>query len=191
MNITHDLIWQVDEVIPKEICEYTIDSYKKQEEEKATIAEGNKNSIFNDHVRDTKINWLDQMSPIGCTLQVYINAANKNAGWDFNLYHMEKIQLSKYDKNGFYDWHIDTCPPNANDIQRKISAVALLSDPEDFKGGKLQIKDLSDYGYDEDMITLKQGSIICFPSYLEHKVTRVTEGVRYTAVTWMTGHKWV
>jgi PKHD-type hydroxylase len=33
----------------------------------------------------------------------------------------------------------------------------------------------------------KQGSIVVFPSFIEHKVTPVTKGVRYTAVTWANG----
>ena len=34
---------------------------------------------------------------------------------------------------------------------------------------------------------LKQGSFIMFPSYMKHRVTPVTSGTRYSAVTWAYG----
>ena len=88
---------------------------------------------------------------------------------------------SKSVDNGFYDWHMDSYPPK-NGIQRKLTCVILLNDSTDYEGGELQIKNL------EDRILLKnQGSVIVFPSFIDHRVTPVTKGVRYTAVTWALG----
>jgi PKHD-type hydroxylase len=58
----------------------------------------------------------------------------------------------------------------------------LLNDPSEFEGGILQLK-----GMEDQNVLDKQGSIIVFPSFIEHKVTPVTKGVRYSAVTWASG----
>jgi len=191
MNILHNLIYIHDNVIPKDLCELIINNFDSDNAQNATIMQGTETNQTDNSIRDTKLNWESPMSPIGCILQSYIYQANKQAGWDYNISHMEKIQMCKYDRKGFYDWHIDTCPPDAHEIQRKISIVAMLSNRDDFHGGDLEIKNLTDYGYEQNTIKLKQGSIVCFPSYLEHRVTPVLYGQRYTAVGWMSGRKWV
>ena len=185
MNILHNLIYIQDNAIPKDVCNFLINKFDSDNAKSATIMQGEDNSV-----RDAQLNWESPMSPIGCILQCYIYQANQQAGWDYKISHIEKIQMCKYDKDGFYDWHIDTCPPDQYNMQRKISIVAMLSNPDDFHGGDLEIKNLTDYGYEQNTIKLKQGSIICFPSYLEHRVTPVLYGQRYTAVGWMSGHKW-
>ena len=37
----------------------------------------------------------------------------------------------------------------------------------------------------------KKGSIIVFPSFIYHRVTPVTEGTRYSLVTWNLGYPYV
>jgi PKHD-type hydroxylase len=57
-----------------------------------------------------------------------------------------------------------------------------MNDPSEFEGGLLQLR-----MYQEFTPELKMGSIIAFPSFLEHGVTPVTKGVRYTATMWLSG----
>jgi PKHD-type hydroxylase len=65
-------------------------------------------------------------------------------------------------------------------MQRKLSAVLMLSDQNDYEGGELEIRDV-------DPIKLNQGSIIIFPSPLFHRVKEVTKGNRFSAVAWAVG----
>jgi predicted 2-oxoglutarate/Fe(II)-dependent dioxygenase YbiX len=69
-----------------------------------------------------------------------------------------------------------------NGEQRKLSCVILLNDSTEFEGGCLRIKEV-----ESNNLLVKKGSIIVFPSFLEHTVTPVAKGVRYTAVTWASG----
>jgi len=60
--------------------------------------------------------------------------------------------------------------------------VCMMSDPVDFEGGALQLR-----MYQEFTPPMTKGTIIAFPSFLEHQVTPVTKGVRYTATMWLSG----
>ena len=71
---------------------------------------------------------------------------------------------------------------------RKLSVVFLLNQPNvDFKGGDFQIC----LGLQETPVNveMKKGRMIAFPSFLIHKVTEVTEGIRKSIAIWVTGPK--
>lgn len=134
-------------------------------------------------IRVTDVLFQDPMQPLGCIARTYLEVANQSAGWNYTLTGQEDTQLARYKSinKGHYDWHMDSTPP-VNGIQRKLSCVILLSDPAEFEGGVLQLKHLEDKN-----LLDKQGTIIVFPSFIDHKVTPVTKGVRHTAVTWAIG----
>jgi PKHD-type hydroxylase len=71
-----------------------------------------------------------------------------------------------------------------NSITRKISIVVQLSDPDEYEGGELQIQTGS-----ESYISIlkKKGAVTLFPSYMRHRVTPVTKGVRKSLVLWVGG----
>ena len=120
------------------------------------------------------------------TIYNYIISANQNAGWNFELTGMEDVQIGRYIDKGFYDWHMDTFAPDSGNYQRKLSCSIQLSDPDDYEGGELILKT----GKNKDDIhtfTKKRGSVIVFPSMIYHKVTPVTRGERFSAVSWMRG----
>jgi PKHD-type hydroxylase len=56
----------------------------------------------------------------------------------------------------------------------------------DYEGGDFEMRGLKD-----KVPRLEEGSIIVFPSFLEHRVTPVTEGIRYSLVTWFVGPPYV
>jgi PKHD-type hydroxylase len=95
----------------------------------------------------------------------------------------EDTQIGRYrgDNKGHYGKHFDAEQPK-DGIQRKLSVSILLNDPSEFEGGELQFT-----GVDNCKVLTKQGSIVVFPSFVEHLVTPVTKGVRYSAVTWASG----
>ena len=78
---------------------------------------------------------------------------------------------------GHYGWHIDA---GFGHPLRKISAVVLLNEAEDFEGGVLEVKGA-------DPIELVRGHAVFFPSFLLHQVTPVTEGERIALVAWIHG----
>jgi PKHD-type hydroxylase len=178
----HDY-WLWNSVLPKWFCEEQINNINWTEKEQGKVKKG-KEHVLDLEKRITDIVWEDISSPIGCIAQVYINMANENAGWNFNLSNTSGIQIGKYDSStkGFYDWHTDDgLKPKENGLVRKLSVSILLSDTNDFEGGMFEFEN-----FDTQPI-LKQGSIIVFPSQISHRVTPVTLGTRYSAVTWVQG----
>jgi PKHD-type hydroxylase len=171
--------WKWDAVLSKEFCRSVLEQIDWATAEDATLS----NKIINTEIRRTDVIWQDPLQPVGCIARCYIDQANQSAEWGYSVGSQEMTQLSRYKSTdeGYYDWHIDASAPQ-NGIQRKLSCVILLNDPSEFEGGVLQLK-----GMEDQNLLDKQGSIIVFPSFVEHKVTPVTKGVRYSAVTWASG----
>lgn len=134
--------------------------------------------------RRTKVFWIPknkQFLNLYRTFFDIINTCN-NEFFQFRLHEMiENIQYSVYNSedNGYYDWHTDMGSSN----NRKLSLVCHLSDPSEYEGGELQIN-MSGKSIDTEK---GLGNIIIFPSYLVHRVTPVTKGVRRTLVLWVAG----
>ena len=80
-----------------------------------------------------------------------------------------------------YDWHIDLGTGRFS--RRKISLSVQLSVASAYEGGELEFH-IS--GLDREKMR-QQGALIAFPSFLEHRVTPVTQGVRFSLVAWVDG----
>lgn len=93
------------------------------------------------------------------------------------------IQLTYYkeDDKGTYDWH---CDDNflARGFYRKLSMAAIIKKSDE--GGEF---DLSGGCPDFNQ---EVGSVIAFPSFVEHKVHPVTKGERISIVIWFCGPQW-
>jgi PKHD-type hydroxylase len=100
----------------------------------------------------------------------------------------EAMQLGVYTEHdqGHYDWHIDS-GLETNTVPRKLSMALLLSDPSEFEGGELQVMRA---GVPES-VEQKRGRAWFFPSYLMHRVTPVTKGIRRSLVMWVGGPAFV
>ena len=101
------------------------------------------------------------------------------------------IQLAEYNSSeaGKYDWHSDLdWFSNRPFSERKLTLVMQLTDPLKYEGGSLEFEK---YKWSpEELIKRKErGSIIIFPSFVSHRVTEVTKGVRRSLVVWMEGPK--
>jgi PKHD-type hydroxylase len=101
--------------------------------------------------------------------------------WGFG----EHLQYTEYygDDEGHYTWHIDSGITSTNHGPRKLSVVLQLSDPCEYEGGNLQVK----LGADPQTISKDLGLVAVFPSFVLHRVTPVTSGLRRTLVAWLTG----
>lgn len=179
-SLVHNIYWKWDAVVPLEFCDAALEQIDWATVKQATVT---RNDVVDMQTRRTDIVWQNSMQPLGCIARTYIEVANQSAGWGYSLTGQEDTQIGRYKSSdaGFYDWHMDSFPPE-NGSQRKLSCVILLNDASEFEGGVLQLK-----GLEDQVLLEKKGSIIVFPSFIEHKVTPVTKGVRYTAVTWATG----
>jgi PKHD-type hydroxylase len=122
--------------------------------------------------------------------------ANKVSGWNLDIHAAESMQLTRYQKGGFYTWHRDGSsdslsaydkPENSfmHGKVRKLSLSLILND--NFEGGDLEF---CSYGEEKSTITpieAKAGDMIFFTSGMEHRVAPVTKGVRYSLVNWFVG----
>jgi PKHD-type hydroxylase len=111
----------------------------------------------------------------------YAKTANKQM-WNFDIwgYHDQLQYTTYYGDGGHYDWHADLGPGISN---RKLSVVLQLSDPDEYEGGDLQMN----IGSSILTVPRELGLICFFPSFLLHRVTPLTSGVRKSLVTWLCG----
>jgi PKHD-type hydroxylase len=143
-------------------------------------------SVINQDVRRTQVSWIH---PNDETIWFYDRMASVTQGlnsdfYNFDLYGFrESIQFAIYEGGlkSHYDWHIDGGTTLGS--PRKLSLVLQLSDPSDYEGGELQIQ----AGSGISLVPKEKGLIVAFPSYTLHRVTPVTEGIRYSIVVWACG----
>jgi len=144
----------------------------------------NNNNRYDTKMRVTTIGWIpfDQGAPMyGRIEQWMINTNINHFGFE-GMQITEQAQYTEYPKGGFYEWHVDTdlvmaqMPP-----VRKISMTLLLSDPQDFEGGELELID------DKKRPNLKRGYALFFASFIRHRVKPVTKGNRKSLVMWFGG----
>ena len=101
--------------------------------------------------------------------------------WDFDLTNLRDIQVIRYDSGGHYDWHLDI--GRGANLSRKLSMVLPLNDSSEWEGGELLVK----ANPDEVSMPFKVGVPIVFPSFILHKATPVTSGVRYIVAAFCSG----
>lgn len=170
--------WKWDKIIPKEYCELIVSNVDWNAQHTAKII-GKVTEKQLLKKRKTEVVWEPKASVVSCIAEKYVHLANQAAGWNFNLTEIEHVQMGKYHSGGFYTWHTDDSALAEN--PRKLSFVLLLNNPTEYEGGVFQFEKL------KEQPVLEQGSILVFPSFLRHRVTPVTAGIRYSAVTWMRG----
>lgn len=147
-------------------------------------------STQNEEYRSSEIRWIPVGSDpwIDSHLWGFAQTANRNA-FGFDISYINDIQYTTYNasENGKYDWHHDTFWANPTAFDRKISIVIQLSDPEDYEGGDFEIDPQYEQLPAADIRT--KGAVIVFPSFIRHRVTPVTKGVRRSLVCWVEGPK--
>lgn len=139
-------------------------------------------------VRRSKIGWLTEDIELRNFLyDTFIVPANRN-GFGFDITRFADIQYTEYhaSDNGHYDWHADVFWNNTETMyDRKLSLTIQLSNPDEYEGGDFQFQHVDT---PEDI--KKKGTVLVFPSYLFHRVTPVTKGIRKSLVAWFEGPYW-
>jgi len=137
-------------------------------------------------VRSSKIKWIPQTNNWQWLYQKLFNMIEEANGtlWNFDLFGTnEFIQYTEYlaSDQGHYDWHQDIGPGGPS--LRKVSLVVQLTEAEEYEGGDLQIWP----GGNIWTVPKGKGNVAIFPSYMMHRVTPMTSGVRKSLVLWAGG----
>ena len=78
-------------------------------------------------------------------------------------------------------WHVDDGAKLPS--PRKLSATLQLSDGNAYEGGDLEL-----FGtHQVEKAPRQRGALVIFPSFVLHRVTPVTAGVRKALIIWSTG----
>lgn len=140
-------------------------------------------------VRISRIKWLypskDCEWLYDKLLNMIVEANNKL--WNFNLFGLvDAIQYTEYHatNNGHYGWHQDIGPNMLS--TRKISVTVQLSHPSEYDGGDLEYF-LGGNPEKAYKVPKNKGLVFIFPSFMMHRVTPVTRGVRRSFVLWVGG----
>ena len=198
-SFPYEKFFVMEKELPAEICDQIVSGYENHGRWIESVVDEGK---LNRQVRKSKNQWLadngGEHAWLADALWKHLPSANSTCGWDFDIRGLQDVQMTKYDVGEYYDFHLDGNPGYEEGMAshdrnmmlqgciRKISVVILLSD--DFEGGKFEFTSYAK-GNSQiiDLNLTKKGTIVFFPSFLEHRVTPVTEGVRHSAVGWFTG----
>ena len=149
-------------------------------------------SVFGDSdlkkVRRSQVAWIDNNPDTGWFYDRMAWIARQLNGqfFKFDLFgFVEDFQYTVYDEKelGHYDWHVDRGTLKDGMSPRKLSLVLQLSHEYEYDGGELQIMS----GPNPQSVKKERGLVAAFPSYMLHRVTPVTAGVRKTLVVWTSG----
>lgn len=177
--------WAWDKAIDDKVCDEIVSRYTNFE--KATVLKEDTNI----DVRKNKTTFSDDNN-LYELIYPYVNSANEQAGWNFDLHGAEGMQISKYDKDDHYDWHIDggsDIHHSKNGYVRKLSLILTLTDKKEYEGGEFEI-DLGPFAQKRNLVVdalNNKGGLIVMPSFLYHKVNTITKGTRHSLVMWVVG----
>lgn len=119
--------------------------------------------------------WIYDKISLAC---IMVNANR----YKFDILGFEtNLQLSNYEKGGFYGWHMDS--GNKKSSVRKLSISIQLSGADEYEGGELQFL----RGNSTADASKAKGTAIIFPSYIYHRVQPVISGCRKSIVGWIAG----
>jgi PKHD-type hydroxylase len=82
---------------------------------------------------------------------------------------------------GHFHWHNDYSHESL-ESPRKLTVIIQLSESSDYEGGNLEV-----FGASVSVLPRERGTVVCLPSFVPHRVTAVTSGVRKVLVAWIAG----
>ena len=177
------LFWAWEKELSSETCDHIISLAKDIPPEKGVVGGiGDDPGRLEHKQRDSDVRWITDNFIVNALLG-FGNQAN-HSSWGMNIDTISSIQFTDYTKEQHYDWHMDTYERGPD--MRKVSIIVQLTDSDDYEGGDFQFRHYG--GQVEEVPILRQrGTVLVFPSWLEHRVTPVTKGKRQTLVAWMSG----
>ncbi len=211
--MAHQSIWYLTN-LPKKVVEIIDEDLINNFDDQMSSSKIERQDV-NKNVRNSENVWIDSNHWIAGFIWHYVQKANNN-NFLYDLTHIDgsSLQYTKYSKGQFYNWHNDQYHSNFyspvhteinaklsttdenynkernvinNECVRKLSFSLQLSDPDDYEGGNVQLLDENNKSY---IAPRNRGAIILFDSRTQHRVLKVTKGVRRSIVGWVVGPRW-
>lgn len=153
----------------------------------ATVGVDNPNRVEHS-LRESTIRWIPPQGEPRLVQRImgFLKAANRSFGFD--IAGLFDIQFTEYhgSRHDKYDWHHDVRLKGPMAYDRKLSVVIQLSPRESYEGGTFEFSTVDHPGAAFE----PRGSVLIFPSFLQHRVLPVTSGIRHSLVTWVEGPRW-
>ena len=135
-----------------------------------------------DRYRVSRIAWVEPQPDrhwLYHKLGALFAQANRRFGFELTGF-VDALQFTEYGSGEHFDWHMDIGRDQTS--LRKLSVSIQLTDPSEYEGGMLEFLGLGAMAESRE-----RGSATFFPSYMGHRVTPVTRGVRRSLVAWGSG----
>lgn len=178
-------------ILSKQYTDAIIEIGNKQPVAKTGIGFDASNNTV-DTIRKSDIRWLNTMDPnnrflVDTVWNLFVDANRDHFGFDLN--YMREVQYTTYhgEQGGKYDWHKDAFWINPTMNHRKLSMTIQLSEPNEYQGGEFEID--PEFGVLDQAVIKQRGTVLVFPSFLRHRVTPVSSGIRRSLVCWVEGPK--
>ncbi len=94
------------------------------------------------------------------------------------------LGFNRYDPGMFYKNHMDAPimgMEGGQAMRSDLSFTVALTDPADYRGGEF----VAQTPFGEERLKLEAGNAIVYPSTMIHRVERIEEGTRWTAIGWI------
>jgi PKHD-type hydroxylase len=181
--------------LPVELCGLIVDFGDRLTTVRATLTDDRApdGKRLDEDVRRTDVGFWDETHWINGLLAHYVSLANRET-WNLDISLMSGVQYAIYTESSFFQWHIDElaqpygslAPTRWIGLNRKLSVIVNLTDPQAYEGGDVQFRDRLGNPLTIDGIR-ERGTVLVFPSNVAHTVTPVTSGVRNSLVGWCLG----
>lgn len=183
MQFTYKIL---SDFLTKEECNLLLDfSLKNLELSEAKIVSTNNESdkTYGNKQRKSNVGWHQYYKTFPFLYkkltEILIDEINVK-GYDLD-YEASPFQFTEYKIGDYFHWHTDTLGKDVTQEERYCSMVIQLND--EYSGGDLELKLLDN---SIPMVFEKGvGNLIIFLSNIEHRVTKITSGNRYTLVNWV------
>jgi len=185
-NLNEELnILELKGEVPSDVCKKIIDVVKDWE--KGTVETPDREIKGERNIRKSDIFWsYDQW--IFDYIWKYMDVYNEITGLRYDISGVESIQITKYEKGDYYDFHFDGKGSHKNVVCEKVRKISMtIQLNEEYEGGEFQVAWCDEGKLLTETLGKSKGTIILFPSILEHCITPVTSGTRYSLVAWFIG----
>lgn len=200
-----DIPNEIVEIIEKDLTE-NFDS----ELQDSRVGSGDYGTVVKEK-RNARNAWIPTNHWVAGFVWHYVQRANReNFLYDLTNIDGESLQYTVYGEGEYYGWHNDAgldtfYKPSSqgnrghgkdilNDFVnencekvRKLSFSLLLSDPDTYRGGNLQLMSEAGNSY---FAPRKRGVLVLFDSRTQHRVQKIKSGTRKSIVGWVVGPRW-
>lgn len=185
-NLNEELnILELKGEVPSDICKKIIDVVKDWG--KGTVETPEREIKDEYNIRKSDIFWSYDRWIIDYIWK-YMDVYNEITGLRYDISGVESIQITKYEKGDYYGFHFDGRGSHKNVFKEKVRKISMtIQLNEEYEGGEFQVAWCDEGKLLTETLEKAKGTIILFPSILEHCITPVTSGTRYSLVAWFVG----